>query len=133
VFATVAIGVMLGYLVPTFIADYAPREEVPAVVAESPLARAFIRAYVADDQDALDALGVSADIKLRATSFRTDIASIEQPEHLGSYIGGGFSLHSYAAKAKDQQGADVLLSWRVVTSGGQILLVDPPQPGRVDP
>src|SRR5262245_28776627 len=54
VLATVAIGVMLGYLVPTVIADYTPKPQVQAAVAaESPLARAFIRAYVAADQPAL--------------------------------------------------------------------------------
>ena len=132
--ATVAIGAMLGYLVPTIVADYTPKPEVQARVAESPVARAFIRAYVADDQAELDALGVDAEVKLKATSFRTDLVSVEQPVHLGSYIGGGFSLHSYAAKAKNAQGEDVMLSWRVVTAnGGQILLIDPPQPANVQP
>jgi hypothetical protein len=133
VLATVAIGVMLGYLVPTIVADFTPKPDVQAVVAESPLARAFIRAYVADDQDELTALGVSAEVKLKATSFRTDLASIDDPVHLGSYVAGGFSLHSYAAKAKQQDGTDVLLSWRVITSGGQVLVLDPPQPANVQP
>jgi hypothetical protein len=134
--ATVAIGAMLGYLVPTIIADYSPKPELQAqsVVAESPVARTFIRAFVNDDQATLDSLGVAAPVKLRATSFKTDLASIDQPVHLGSYIGGGFTLHSYAAHAKDAQGADVMLSWRVVTGGGgQIALVDPPSPGNVQP
>jgi len=133
VLATVAIGVMLGYLVPTVYADFAPKPDVQAVVAESPLARAFIRAYIADDQDELTALGVSAETKLKATSFRTDLASIDDPVHLGSYVAGGFSLHTYAAKAKQQDGTDVLLSWRVITAGGQILVLDPPQPANVQP
>ena len=131
--ATVAIGAMLGYLVPTVIADYTPKQEVQAQVPESPVARTFIRAFVNDDQATLDSLGVAAPVKLRATSFKTDLASIDQPVHLGSYIGGGFTLHSYAAHAKDPQGADVMLSWRVVTAGGQIVLVDPPSPGNVQP
>ena len=134
VLATVAIGAMLGYLVPTVIADYSPKPQVQtAVVAESPVARAFINAYLADNQEALTELGVSAEIKLKATSFRTDLASIDPPTHLGSYIAGGFSLHSYAAHAKQQDGTDVLLSWRVLTSGGQIALVDPPSPTSVQP
>ena len=133
VLATVAIGVMLGYLVPTIVADFTPKPDVQAVVAESPLARAFIRAYLADDQDELTALGVAAEVKLKATSFRTDLASIDEPVHLGSYVAGGFSLHAYAAKAKQQDGTDVLLSWRVITAGGQILVLDPPQPANVQP
>jgi hypothetical protein len=133
VLATVAIGAMLGYLVPTVIADYSPKPQVQAVVAESPVARAFIDAYLADDQAALTELGVSSEIKLKATSFRTDLASIDPPTHLGSYIAGGFSLHSYAAHARQQDGTDVLLSWRVLTAGGQIALVDPPSPTSVQP
>jgi hypothetical protein len=133
VLATVAIGAMLGYLVPTVIADYTPKPQVQAVVAESPVARAFINAYLADDQAALTELGVSSEIKLKATSFRTDLASIDPPTHLGSYVAGGFSLHSYAAHAKQQDGTDVLLSWRVLTSGGQIALIDPPSPTSVQP
>ena len=131
--ATVAIGAMLGYLVPTVVADYTPKPEVEPQVAESPVARAFIRAFVRDDQATLDALGVPAEVKLRATSFKTDLASIDQPVHLGSFIGGGFSLHGYAAKAKDPDGKDVMLAWRVITANGQILLLDPPQPGNVSP
>jgi hypothetical protein len=134
VLATVAIGAMLGYLVPTVIADYTPKQQVQAAVAaESPLARAFINAYLADDQAALTELGVSSEIKLKATSFRTDLASIDPPTHIGSYVAGGFSLHAYAAHAKQQDGTDVLLSWRVLTAGGQIALLDPPSPTSVQP
>jgi hypothetical protein len=43
--ATVAIGAMLGFLVPTFIADYTPEPEIQARVVESPVARQFINAY----------------------------------------------------------------------------------------
>jgi len=108
VLATVAIGAMLGYLVPTVIADYTPKPQVQAAVAaESPLARAFINAYLADDQLKLGELGVSDDIKLKATSFR--------------------------ANAKQQDGTDVLLSWRIYTSGGTVGLIDPPQPGNTSP
>jgi hypothetical protein len=119
--------------VPTVVADYTPKPEVEAQVAESAVARAFIRAFVRDDQATLDALGVPAEVKLRATSFKTDLASIDQPVHLGTFIGGGFSLHSYAAKAKDPDGKDVMLAWRVITANGQILLLDPPQLGNVSP
>jgi hypothetical protein len=134
VLATVAIGAMLGYLVPTVIADYTPKPQVQAAVAaESPLARAFIRAYIADDQVALTELGISDDIKLKATSFRSNLASIDPPTHLGSFVAGGFSLHSYAAHAKQQDGTDVFLSWRVLTGGGGVLIVDPPQPANINP
>ena len=63
---TVAIGAMLGFLVPTIIAEYQPKPEIQAQVDESPLAREFITAYVDDDQNALERLGASADMRLRA-------------------------------------------------------------------
>lgn len=125
--ATAAIGAMLGFLIPTIIADFAPQPEVQARVAESPVARQFIRAYVADDQGSLDSLGVAADVKLRATSFRADFAEVGEPVHLGSHIGGGFSLHAYAAPATHPDGTEDLLGFRVATAGGQVFIIDPPQ------
>ena len=125
--ATAAIGAMLGFLIPTFIADFTPEPTVQSRVAESPVARQFIRAYVADDQGSLDALGVAADVKLRATSFRADFVEVGEPVHLGSYIGGGFSLHAYAAPATRVDGTKELLGFRVATAGGQVFIIEPPQ------
>ena len=96
-------------------------------------ARMNARAYIADDQVALTELGISDDIKLKATSFRSNLASIDPPTHLGSFVAGGFSLHSYAAHAKQQDGTDVFLSWRVLTGGGGVLILDPPQPANINP
>lgn len=121
-----AIGAMLGYLVPTFIADYTPRPEVQARVAESPVARQFINAYVLDDTATLDAMGAAADDKLQAARFRAEFARVDAPVHLGSYIGGGFSLHAYVARVVAPDGTEELRSWRIATSGGQAFIVDPP-------
>lgn len=126
VVATVAIGAMLGFLVPTFIADYAPKPEVQARTAESPVARQFINAYVLDDTATLDAMGAAADDKLQAARFKAEFARVDAPIHLGSYVGGGFSLHAYAAVVTAPDGTVDLRSWRVATSGGQAFLVDPP-------
>jgi hypothetical protein len=125
--ATAAIGAMSGFLIPTIIADFTPEPTVQARVAESPVARQFIRAYVADDQGSLDSLGVAADVKLRATSFRADFVEVGEPVHLGSFIGGGFSLHAYAAPATRADGTEDLLGFRVATAGGQVFIIDPPQ------
>lgn len=126
VVATVAIGAMLGFLVPTFIADFTPEPEVQARTAESPVARQFINAYVLDDTATLDAMGAAAEDKLQAARFRAEFARVDAPVHLGSYVGGGFSLHAYAAKVVKPDGTEELRSWRVATSGGQAFLVDPP-------
>ncbi|MGK2851106.1 MAG: hypothetical protein ACSLFN_09380 [Candidatus Limnocylindrales bacterium] len=60
--ATAAIGSLLGFLIPTIAADLAPKPEVEAVVAESPVARQFINAFTADDQGAITTMGVAADV-----------------------------------------------------------------------
>ena len=130
VVATLAIGAMLGFLVPTFINDYTPEPDVRARVAESPVARQFIDAYLQDDKATLDALNVGADDKLQSARFRAEFARVDEAIHLGSYIGGGFSLHAYAAHVVRPDGTEDLLSWRIVTAGGQVFIVDPPTQGQ---
>lgn len=125
--ATAAIGGFIGFLVPTVIADLSPKPAVEESAApESPVARNFINAFTADDQAALTALGVSADVKLRATRFRADFARVDPPVHLGSFLAGGFTLHAYAAHAIQQDGTETTLGWRVATGGGEIVLITPP-------
>ena len=127
VVATAAIGAMLGFLIPTFIADYSPKPDAEArQVAESPVARRFIDAYVANDIATLDALGARADDKLQSARFRAEFQRVDPPVHLGSWIGGGFSLHAYASHTIDGQGNPGLRSWRVLTSGGNALVLPPP-------
>lgn len=129
--ATVAIGALVGFLGPTIATDLSPRPEAELQVPESPLARQFVNAYTADDQGALGSLGVSADIKLRASRFRSDFARIDVPIHLGSAVIGGATLHAYTAVAVRPDGSEELLGLRVVTAGGQIVLL--PQPAPIEP
>jgi hypothetical protein len=124
---TIAIGATLGFLVPTVVAEYSPKPEVQAEVAESAVARQFINAFAHDDQPSLDAIGVSAEVKLRAARNRSDYILVDQPVHLGSYVAGGFSLHAYASHVVKQDGTEDLIGWRFVTGGGQVLIIDPPQ------
>lgn len=131
--ATVAIGAMLGFLVPTVVSDYTAQPEVQARTAESPVARQFIEAFLADDQATLTALDVGSDVKLRATRFRSELSRVGPPIHLGSTVGAGFSLHGYAARVVKGDGSEDLLSWRVATAGGQVLLILPPSPIEAEP
>ena len=124
--ATVAVGGLLGFLVPTVITDLTPRPEVEAVAGESPVGRQFINAFTADDQAALTSMGIAADVKLRASRFRADFARVDVPVHLGSYVAGGFTLHAYAAHVVRPDDTEDLLSWRVATAGGQVFLIYPP-------
>jgi len=109
------------------IADLGPKPTIDdTAVPESPVARTFIDAFVADDQAVLTALGVGSDVKLRATRFRADFARVDPAVHLGSFLAGGFTLHAYAAHSVQQDGTETTLGWRVATGGGQIVLITPP-------
>ena len=124
--ATIAIGGLLGFLVPTIVRDVSPQPVAETRVAESPVSRQFINAFTADDQGALTAMGVSADTKLRASRFRAQFKRVDVPVHLGSYVAGGFSLHTYSAHVVMSDGTEEIRSWRVATAGGQALLIPPP-------
>ena len=122
----VSIGAMLSFLIPTIVNDFSPPPQVQLTAAESPVAREFINAFVRDDQATLTALGIGADVKLRAARLRADFTRIDELVHLGSTVGGGFSLHAYAAHVVRQDGTEGLLGWRVATASGQVLLIPPP-------
>jgi len=125
--ATLGIGVLLGFLVPSIIQDLSPKPETQARAAESPVARQFITAYVADDQATLDLLGVPAAVKAKAARVKAEYIKVDPPVHLGSWvIGNGLSLHAYASHVVDNQGAEDQLAWRVATQAGRVELIDPP-------
>jgi hypothetical protein len=125
--ATVGIGALLGFLVPTVAADFTAQPEVEAQTSESPVARNFINAYVTDDQAALDRFGASADTKQNSARFKAEYAKVDTPVHLGSWIiGGGITVHGYAAHVVDRNGQEDQLAWRVLTSSGSAAIIDPP-------
>lgn len=125
--ATLAVGALLGYLVPTIVADFSAKPDAQARTAESPVARQFITAYVADDQATLDLLGINAATKAKSARVKAEYIKVDPPVHLGSFvIGGGLTLHGYAADVVDNQGVQDQLAWRVITGGGAVELIDPP-------
>jgi hypothetical protein len=125
--ATLAIGALIGFLVPTVTQDLTPKPETQARTAESPVARQFITAYVADDQATLDLLGVSAAVKAKSARVKAEYVKVDPPVHLGSWVvGSGLSLHAYASHVVDNSGADGQLAWRVATQAGRVELIDPP-------
>ena len=124
--ATLAVGALLGFLIPTIITDLSAKPEVQAVVAESPVARQFITAFVADDQVTLQGMGVPAETTARAAKLKAEYLRVDPPVHLGSYNAGSISLATYAAHALATDGTEKLLSWRVVFRGGRANLVLPP-------
>jgi hypothetical protein len=125
--ATLAVGGLLGFLVPTIVADFTARPDAQARTAESPIARQFITAYVADDQATLDLLGIDAATKAKAARVKAEYIKVDPPVHLGSFvIGSGLTLHGYAADVVDNEGAQSQLAWRVVTGAGEVQLIAPP-------
>lgn len=125
--ATAAIGGFVGFLVPTVVADLAPKPAVQqAAVPESPVARQFINAYTSDDQVALTAMNIRDTIKLRASRYRSDFLLVDTPVHLGSYLYGDITLHAYAAHAVQKDGTETTLGWRIGTQAGQLLIFPPP-------
>ena len=125
--ATLAVGGLIGFLVPTIIADFTTKPEAQARTAESPVARQFITAYVSDDQATLDLLGINAATKAKAARVKAEYIKVDPPVHLGSFvIGAGLTLHAYAADVVDVEGVQDQLGWRVVTGAGAVELIDPP-------
>lgn len=126
--ATLAIGALIGFLVPSITQDLTPKPETTeSRTAESPVARQFINAYVADDQSTLDLLGISAAVKAKSARVKAEYVKVDPPIHLGSWVvGNGLSLHAYSAHVVDNSGADGQLAWRVATQAGRVELIDPP-------
>jgi hypothetical protein len=125
--ATLGIGALLGFLVPSIIQDMSPRPEAQARTAESPVARQFITAYLADDQATLDLLGTPAATKAKSARVRAEYVKVDPPVHLGSWnIGQGVTLHAYASHVIGADGSEDQLAWRVATAAGQVELIAPP-------
>lgn len=126
--ATIAVGALLGFLIPTMVTDLAPKEEVAQErVAESPVARQFIDAFVADDQTVLQALGIDAATLSHAARFKAEYSRVDRPVHLGSWIiGGGLTLHGYSVHAIKRDGTQDQLAWRVLSGGGSVRIIPPP-------
>lgn len=123
---TVAIGMLIGFIVPTVAQDLAPKPQLVAATAESPLARQFINAFVTDDAATLDALGISIDMKQRASRFLSDYARVDTPVHLGSYVGGGYTVTAYGIHVVRPDATEDTLSWRVYTAAGTVGVLLPP-------
>lgn len=125
--ATLGIGMLVGFLVPSIIADLSPKPEALARTAESPVARQFITAYLADDQATLDLLGIPTVTKAKSARVKAEYVRVDPPAHLGSWnIGQGVTLHAYASHVVSNDGTENQLAWRVATAAGQVQLIDPP-------
>jgi hypothetical protein len=129
VFGTFALGGLLGFLVPTVAAEFAPPTPTASLrAAESPIARQFIVAFLTNDQEALKALKVPEQTAFRATTLATTTKRLGPPILLGVSSFPGAAFHAYASTATLSDGTETMLSWRVVTIGGLPYLLLPPDP-----
>jgi hypothetical protein len=137
---TVAIGGLLGFLVPTVVAEYSPSpqqqqqpqtRQMAASMVELPIARDFINAFVANDQARLKALGAAELDTVKANDLAGQVVEVGKPVLLGSVGGPGISIQAYAAATTMSDGTKTILSWRVVTNSGRAGLILPP--GALDP
>jgi hypothetical protein len=137
---TVALGGLLGFLVPTVVAEYMPAPAGPSggggaqsVQAgfgstELPIAREFINAFVTNDQVRLKALGADEVDTVKANDLAGQGLKIGKPVLLGSISGTGVSIQAYAAEVTLPNGSTTILSWRVLTNSGRATLILPPDP-----
>jgi hypothetical protein len=129
VFGTVALGGLLGFLVPTVAAEFAPPPPIaPARTSESAVARQFINAFLANDQETLKLLKVAEPTAIRATVLSSTTKSLGPPILLGVRAFPGAAFHAYASAATLGNGSEAILSWRVVTINGLPYLILPPDP-----
>ena len=137
-FGTVALGGLLGFLVPTIVAEYAPGPTGPATSSEAfpiptaatelPIARQFINAFVVNDQEKLRKLGADETDTVKANDLANQVAKVSTPVLLGSVGGPGASIQAYASDVTMNDGTQKILSWRVLTQSGRATLILPPPP-----
>lgn len=134
VLGTLSLGAILGFLVPTVIAEYTPRQDgqsgqlaTPTANTELPVARAFINAFVTNDQAKLRAIGADEVDAVKANDLASQVTEISPPVLLGSIGAAGVSIQAYASSVTLNDGTRTILSWRVLTSSGRATLILPPQ------
>lgn len=135
VFGTVALGGLLGFLVPTILAEYTPQPvtsndafPIPTAATELPIARQFINAFVVNDQEKLRKLGADETDTVKANDLANQVAKVSTPVLLGSVGGPGASIQAYASDVTMNDGTQKILSWRVLTQSGRATLILPPPP-----
>jgi hypothetical protein len=132
VFGTLALGALIGFLIPTVVAEFTPKPAATAASAdESPIAREFIDAFLLNDQGKLRSLGATETDSAKANDLASSAVRVGPPVLLGVKAFPGISFQAYAAPAVLADGTASMLSWRIWLVSGRPLLVPPPNP--IDP
>ena len=96
IFGTVALGVLLGFLIPTIVTEYAPQPAIsnealpiPTAATELPIARQFINAFVVNDQEKLRSLGADETDTVKANDLANQVTNVSTPVALPMGTPGG--------------------------------------------
>jgi hypothetical protein len=128
IIATLLVGAMFGFLVPTFAVGLQPQAVPAQSGAESAVARQFIVAFLSNDQEALGQVSIQPAAEIEAARLGTTNATVSSLTFLGSSSGPGLRLHSYAVEFTNPNGTKILRGYRVATVGRFAVLSNPPEP-----
>ena len=130
ILATLFVGALLGFLVPTFVSGLQNPEPEPAAVTtdETVAARRFIVALLSNDQATLRQISMQPSDAIEAARLGVTDAKVSSLTFLGSTFVGGVHLNSYAAEFTGPDGDKILRGYRVATVGQFAILADPPEP-----
>jgi hypothetical protein len=128
VLATLILGLLVGFVVPTFAVGLQDRLPVAPSSSETATARRFMIAVLQNDQATLQEMSISPVAPLDAARLGILDASVTSLSHLGSTVAGGVRVHSYAVGYTLSDGRVVLLGFQVASIGRFAGLVEPPEP-----
>jgi hypothetical protein len=127
--ATILVGAMLGFLVPTFVSGLQD-QPLPADngTGETLTARRFMVALLSNDQITLRQVSVQPTDAIEAARLGVTNASVTSLTFLGSSDDGGVHFNQYAVEFTNPGGQKILRGFRVATVGQFAILADPPEP-----
>ncbi|HEY7735896.1 MAG TPA: hypothetical protein VH813_03810 [Candidatus Limnocylindrales bacterium] len=127
--ATIIVGGMLGFLVPTFVSGLQDPQLPPdATTGETITARRFMVALLSNDQNTLRQVSVQPTDAIEAARLGVTDASVTSLTFLGSSDDGGVHFNQYAVEFTNPGGQKILRGFRVATVGQFAILADPPEP-----
>ncbi|HEY7525035.1 MAG TPA: hypothetical protein VH720_15405 [Candidatus Limnocylindrales bacterium] len=128
ILATLLLGGLFGFLVPTFAAGLEGQEPPAPESGETFAARRFIVALLSNDQDTLRQVSVQPTDAIEAARLGVTDATVSSLTFVGSTLLGGVHYNTYVAEFTSADGSKVLRGFRVATVGPFAILADPPEP-----
>lgn len=129
---TVALGLLIGWLVPTFIRSYSGEPEIanandPAFTqAEVNLARDFVVAYLFNDQETLGKYAGNDLVSLRAAEQANSFAKAEALTLISANRYATSEIYGFAVKLTGFDGATTVQGFRVLANQSGLTVIEPP-------